>query len=61
MTLKLEDSLRFQAEREAEMESNLRVLFPREDEIIGQFLASYRQGWNDCYKAARFFGVEKLD
>ena len=61
MTMKIDDSLRWQTECEAEMEISLRALFPDEPGTVSHVLASYRQGWNDCFHAARMHGVAKLD
>jgi hypothetical protein len=58
----LNDSLRWQTEQADELERNLRVLFPDTDSgVVAHVLASYRQGWNDCFRAARLHGVAKLD
>ncbi len=61
MTMQLEDSFRYQTEREAELHRNLRALFPDNDAMVSHIEASYRQGWNDCFAAARWHGVDKLD
>jgi hypothetical protein len=62
MAIKLDDSLRWQTEQADELERNLRVLFPETDSgVVAHVLASYRQGWNDCFRAARMHGVAKLD
>ena len=61
MTMKLDDSLRWQTEQADELERNLRVLFPDDDATVAHVLESYRQGWNGCFAAARLHGVAKLD
>lgn len=62
MTMKLEDSLRWQAESESDIESILRAgLVDEPDQaVIDVMLSLYRRGWNDCFKLARLHGVERL-
>ena len=62
MAMKLEDSFRYQTEQADELERGLRALFPDTDSgIVAHVLASYRQGWNDCFRAALLHGVDILD
>jgi len=62
MAMTLNDSLRWQTEQADELERNLRALFPDTDSgMVAHVLESYRQGWNNCFAAARWHGVDKLD
>lgn len=62
MTMKLEDSLRWQAESAAGYVERLRQgLGDSVDERILDVMAKlYGEGWNDCFKLARLHGVERL-
>ena len=60
MTMKLDDSLRWLAESESDIESTLRagMIEKPEQAVVDVMLALYRRGWNDCFKLARVHGVK---
>jgi len=62
MTMKLDDSLRWQAESENEQIALLRATLGDSvnEAAIDAMAALYRAGWNDCFKAARLHGVERI-
>ena len=62
MTMKLDDSLRWQAESaDAHIDSLRAALGDSVNEAAIEAMAAlYRAGWNECFKAARLHGVERI-
>ena len=62
MTMKLEDSLRWQAESAAVYIERLRESLGDSvnDNILDVMAKLYREGWSDCFKLARLHGVERI-
>jgi hypothetical protein len=62
MTMKLENSFKWLAESESDIESILRagMIEQPEQAVVDVMLSLYRRGWNDCFKLARLHGVERL-
>lgn len=62
MTMKLDDSLRWQAESvDAQIERLRATLGDSVNQAALDAMAMlYREGWNECFKAARLHGVERI-
>jgi hypothetical protein len=60
--MKLEDSLRWQAESESEQMERLRATLGDSvnQDALDAMAMLYRAGWNDCFILARMHGVERL-
>jgi len=62
MSMKLDDSLRWQAESADAQIASLRATLGDSvnEAAIEAMAALYRAGWNECFKAARLHGVERI-
>lgn len=62
MTMKLEDSLRWQAESASRELDRLRATLGDSvnEAALDAMEALFRLGWNECFTLARLHGVERL-